>query len=364
MRSISNSRDELENLEIIDKGADQKTFTLIKLIHTGVECLLEAISNQEQAIMERDSNIKILQAKLNSEIQMREKFELEIEQLKISSIEAVTNHQRKSGDSDMQDKLAQLTNMLQEQSEMVERYKSMLEEEKANFAQHAEALCNNISQLESENETAKSENEELKEEMKSILQTVDQKVKEVTDLNMKYEKKIKQYKSENRDLREKIERIEEELEQLTLRGNKMGDSFGKLKEWIGTANPSSLREAGSEVRKDEKRKELERKLYEKEVEVEKLKNKKKEMEADIEVEKKKSRILRGGGSKRSNVVKKDLLLDDRSVSRSSSKRSAYADDDKENDISRSNRCDVQNLKKLKDIIDDKHEYLHKKMKKI
>ena len=62
------------------------------------------------------------------------------------------------------------------------------------------------------------ENMELKNEMQTILGPLEHKVKEVTDLNMKYEKKLKTSKHENEQLQAKLQKIEEELDNMTTRG--------------------------------------------------------------------------------------------------------------------------------------------------
>lgn len=58
----------------------------------------------------------------------------------------------------------------------------------------------------------------MKTEAQNFFGPLEEKVKEVTETNIKYERKIKQLKSENADLKQRLEKIEEEVEQLTMRG--------------------------------------------------------------------------------------------------------------------------------------------------
>ncbi len=62
------------------------------------------------------------------------------------------------------------------------------------------------------------ENEALKFEAQNIFGPLEEKVSEVTEMNVKYERKIKSLKNENKELKQRLEKIEEEVEQLTLRG--------------------------------------------------------------------------------------------------------------------------------------------------
>ena len=67
-------------------------------------------------------------------------------------------------------------------------------------------------------ESLEKDNENLKVEAQNIFEPLEEKVQEVTDLNIKLEKKVKTLKQEKQALIDKLEKIEADMEQITLRG--------------------------------------------------------------------------------------------------------------------------------------------------
>ena len=110
--------------------------------------------------------------------------------------------------------------------------------------------------------------------MQAILGPLEHKVKEVTDLNLKYEKKLKTYKQENEQLQSKLLKIEEELDNMTARG------------FI-----SKQQSAEDLDRRDKLIEAYERRLQEKDKEVKNLKKLRRSRDEDLKVHFKNKRVL-------------------------------------------------------------------------
>ena len=164
----------------------------------------------------------------------------------------------------------------------------------ASFGDQITELCTTIAELE-------RENAELKNEMQAILGPLEHKVKEVTDLNLKYEKKMKNYKQENEQLQLKLQKIEEELDNMTTRG---------------FANKQQS--ADDLDRKDKLIENYERRLHEKDKEIKNLKKLKKSRDDDLKVHFKNTRILE------ERSVESDSLNEINVSSKNSARRTDYS----------------------------------------
>ena len=176
-----------------------------------LEELVEQVENQKEALNarnEREVSLKALGAESGLLGQKAQQLELEVGRLQILIEEAQDMVREKEAEIEgLVDQLEKVQGLADEQGQMLEEYRAGREE----LEERLQGACDSGRRLE-------RENGELRGEMEAILGPLEEKVREVTELNLKYEKKLRAGREENEELRGRLSKIEEELEKVTVWG--------------------------------------------------------------------------------------------------------------------------------------------------
>lgn len=196
----------------------------------------------------KDEAIDGLQSEVVNLQHKVEQLTLENEQLRIQWSD------RRTDTGDVQKLISQVEKyqaMLQDQGEMVTQCGQAFEQEKvghdqqAKYEQQAEDMHRLVSMLE-------KENADLKAEAEAVFGPLEQKLKELTDQNSRYEKKLRQCKDENKDLKQQLAMIEAEVEDMTARGlqssSKTEAKVGQVKAKLMARYEQQLEERDNEIR--------------------------------------------------------------------------------------------------------------------